>query len=123
MGEVSGQDRKGPPRKREPEVAVQASAEKLQVVRKDEEHAGGDERQERWPDHGYAGKPEADRAHEARDRRCPEHPGGDLGAQRTAAQLIQRVGRDPNCEQERNQARAKPPQVDVGSEARPDQDV
>jgi hypothetical protein len=75
--EVGGQERERAPREPEPEIAVENAAEQLEVVRRDEHAAGGDERQQ--PEVASHRDGDADRRRRADrdDGEGDEHPGGD----------------------------------------------
>src|SRR5207244_12764576 len=72
-GEVGGQDRKRAPEKGKPEIAVQAPAEELEVVRAHDEPADRDEREEPEIPGDRAADPDPDRAGK-RSGRDPDQP-------------------------------------------------
>ena len=120
---VAANQREAAPGEAEPQVGVEATAEELEVVRNDEEQPDGDEEDQPGL--------ERDRAHEAdaaggRNRHgCEpdEHPVGDARAQRTTAQLVERVGSDADGEGEGGDGCTEPSPRDDGSEAAADHDV
>ena len=63
-GEVAGQERKGAPREREPEVAVEAAAEELEVVGERHKSAHGHERADPGLDGDRAKDADRDGRHE-----------------------------------------------------------
>ena len=122
-GEVGGQERERAPGEREPDVGVQAPAEELEVVREDEDRPGCDEREQPEVERDRAGDPDPDRGGDRHAGQPRQRRPGDPRAERTAAQLVERVGADPDREEEGGEGRAEPSRVPGRGERRADHDV
>ena len=63
--------------------------------------------------------PEGDRAGQARDRHGHQHGRRDPGLQRAAVQLVERVRRQPDREEERDQGGQQGGEADLRGQAAP----
>jgi hypothetical protein len=104
--DIGGKQRQCSPAEREPQVAVEPSAEQLQVVGHGDECARRDE--------GQQPRRRVHRGHDADRRRCDqrhrcEHvqrPAPDPCRQRPALRLVQSVRSDAHAEEKREQRKA-----------------
>ena len=93
LGHVRGEHGERTPAGGEPDVVVDDPAEELEVVPDHEHGSEHEERDQRPPDLDDPGDAEGDGTREADRGHADESAAGDVGAQRPAVQLVERVGR------------------------------
>src|SRR5207237_9120032 len=123
LREIGGHNRKGSRRQCKPVVAVETSAEELEVVGKHEQDTGRDEGQESDAEGRYPRKTQCDRAGEPHDRGGPQDSSRQFGLQRPSAQLIERVRGNANGKKKSEQRGDQPCDVESRRQAGPKQDV
>ena len=103
----------------EPEVGVEAAAEPLEVVGGGDEAAGEDQRHQGRGDDDRPGDADRQRPAEAADGQGDQRAPGELGAQRPPVQLVERVGADPDREEEGGDRGGEAAGVDRAAPPRP----
>ncbi len=123
VGPVGRDRRQRPPRGREPEVGVEPALEQLEVVGGDEEGADRDERRDRPRDRHHAEHPERDRTGQRQRGDRDQRAIGEMSPERSAVQLVERVGAETDTEEERAQGCGKPAAVQGGRRGRAERHV
>ena len=114
LGHVGNQaPGKEPQARAKPDVGMDQPTEQLQVVREDEEGPEHHEGDQHPPHPRQSDDPESDRPGQADDGHGNEHRGGNPGAERPPVQLVERMRRQPDCAQEREQRADQPRHADV----------
>ena len=95
----------------------------LQVVGGDDQRAGEDQWHQQRRDDDGAENADDDGAREAGDGERDQHRSAERGAQGAAVQLVERVGADPDGQEERGEREREPRVAEVRREPGPDRDV
>jgi hypothetical protein len=109
-----GQRREGAPSRREPEVRVEPPAHQLQVVGQDQQRPGDDQRREAGGNDEQAGDADRQGAAEPGQRQRPQGAVIQAGAKWMPVQLVQRVGRDPDGQEEGAERRPQAHRMKLG---------
>src|SRR3954471_14956238 len=102
-GKVRGQHRERAPREREPRIAVQASAEQLEIVRDRDERSSSDEGEQPQVRAQRYGNADSCRGGERRDGEHGKCPCRDPGFEWATVQLVERMRPDAHAEEEREE--------------------
>ena len=94
---VAAEHREAAPREPEPEVGVEATACKLEVVREHEEDAERNEQRDPGLEDRRADEPDRARGADRDDGEAEENAVGDPRAERPSAELVERVRADPDA--------------------------
>ena len=120
---VRGQGREGTPRGRKPQARVKPAAEELEVVGHHDERPHGDERHEAHRHRRRADDPDRHRPCQRHSGQADEHAVGQLRAQWSAVELVQRVRAHSHPEEERREGRRQSIAVELWRRDRPEGDV
>ena len=96
---------------------MQATAEQFEVVADREHDTDDDEDDQRHADTCDSDRTDRRRSADADDRGDDQCAGRDRGAQRSAVELVECVGADADCEEEREHGHREVPGVDRSNEA------